>query len=164
MKIKRLMGLAGIMVIAGIGMAACDEEGEPTPVPTQVFDPTPAPEATPEPTATPSSDEPTPTPTESNGGEPTGDPDAGQQIFNSQGCSGCHSTGTDSVVGPGLADVWDRAGDRVEGLSAAEYIRESIREPDAFVVEDFPNAMQAFPESDISESEMQDLIAYLRTL
>ncbi|MBI4219328.1 MAG: c-type cytochrome [Chloroflexi bacterium] len=88
-------------------------------------------------------------------GAKPGDPQRGEQLFARKGCSGCHSTGTNTIVGPGLAGVGDRAG-------AEAYITESVRNPAAFVVPGFPNAMPQF--GTITDQELNDLIAYLLTL
>ena len=54
------------------------------------------------------------------------------------GCVTCHSLVADRVlVGPSLAGLVDRAAGRVEGLDARAYVRQSIIEPDAHVVEGF---------------------------
>jgi cytochrome c2 len=84
-----------------------------------------------------------------------GDARKGEQLFASKGCSGCHSTGTKTVVGPGLAGVADRAGAEV-------YLWESIRNPAAFIVPGFPNAMPPF--GTLTDQEVNDLIEYLKTL
>jgi cytochrome c2 len=102
-------------------------------------------------------------PANGGGGPGGGDPVAnGQALFASNGCSACHSTGSSVVVGPGLAGVGDRAGTRVSGLSADDYIRQSVRDPMAYVVEGFNPLMPSF--STLSDAEINDLIAYLKTL
>ena len=51
----------------------------------------------------------------------------------------------------------------VAGLSADEYIAASITDPKAFIVEGMPDAM---PDSfgSLSDSDVEDLVAYLNTL
>ena len=56
-----------------------------------------------------------------------------------------------------------RAGDRIAGLVADEYIRASIMDPGSFVVDGFPNAMPNIFGS-MADSDIDDLIAYLKTL
>jgi cytochrome c oxidase subunit 2 len=77
-------------------------------------------------------------------------------------CTGCHSTGNNTVLGPGLAGVGERAGSRVSGLSADEYIEQSLREPGAFVVEGFPAVMTSW--SQLGDESIDALITYLKTL
>ncbi len=92
-------------------------------------------------------------------------PHPGKVVFEDNGCSTCHSTGTNRVVGPGLAGIWERARARGTGQSAEEYVRTSIIDPSAFVVEDFPdNVMPSTFGTSISDSDLQDLIAYLSIL
>ena len=86
----------------------------------------------------------------------------GQALFAANGCSGCHSTGADRVVGPGLAGVGESAGNRVSGLSAEEYIAQSLRDPTAYVVDDFAPVMPSFAR--LSDDEIEALVKYLRTL
>ena len=107
-----------------------------------------------------------PAPTVTPRPEPTRTPDAvnGEKVFLNNQCAVCHSTGTNRVTGPGLAGVLERAATRVEGMSAAEYIEQSIRDPGAFVVDGFPNSMPEGFGVFIPESDIQDLIAYLKTL
>lgn len=111
--------------------------------------------------------------------EPVGDAQQGQELYNmttiadtgAPGCITCHSTEpTDdplepSPVGPSHAGLANRAGDYVEEMSAEEYIRESIVEPDAHIVEGYsPGLMYQNYEEDLSEQQIDDLVAYLLTL
>ncbi len=94
----------------------------------------------------------------------TDDPIAnGETVFNANLCSACHSTGDIKIVGPGLSGVGDRAASRVSGLSADEYLEQSVREPGTFLVDGFTNAMPA-NFSGLSEGDMTDLIAFLKSL
>ena len=90
-----------------------------------------------------------------------GDAGAGETLFNGNGCSGCHSTGDNKVVGPGLAGVYDRAGSRTS-LDADAYIAQSVREPGAFIVDGFSPLMPVFAQ--FSDDDVSNLIAYLKTL
>lgn len=93
-----------------------------------------------------------------------GDPvEIGKAAFASAGCSGCHSTGSDTRTGPGLAGIATRAETRVPGLSADQYIGESIRDPGKFVVDGFSPVMPKF-DGVLSNAEIDGLIAYLKTL
>ena len=54
------------------------------------------------------------------------------------GCVTCHSFDQDvTLVGPSLVGLGGRAEERVPALTAEEYLRQSIVEPDAFVVPEF---------------------------
>jgi mono/diheme cytochrome c family protein len=140
-----------------IGIACASDVSEATRVPTPQFDPTPAGQAAPVPTQPPAAA------TAPASGGSAGDASNGESVFQGNGCSGCHSTGDNTIVGPGLKGLSARAGDMVAGLSADEYIAASITDPKAFIVEGMPDAM---PDSfgSLSDSDVEDLVAYLNTL
>ena len=95
-----------------------------------------------------------------------GDVANGQTLFNANACAGCHSTTTDDrIVGPGLLTIVQRSGRRVSGLTAEQYIRQSIIDPSAYVVDGFPdNTMPQHFGSVLSEQDIADLIAFLKSL
>lgn len=88
---------------------------------------------------------------------------SGESIFAARACSACHSTGDNRVIGPGLAGIGERAATRVSGQTADEYLQESIRDPGAFVVDGFDNLMPS-NFADLPESDINDLIAFLKSL
>jgi mono/diheme cytochrome c family protein len=77
-------------------------------------------------------------------------------------CATCHSTGADKVVGPGLAGIGERASGRVDGMSADEYIEQSIREPGEFIVPTYPAVMVSW--SKLGDDTIDALVTYLKTL
>ncbi len=81
-------------------------------------------------------------------------------------CSNCHSPSSEkTLIGPGLLNIKDRAGSRVEGQSAAEYIYNSIIDTNAYIVEGFDeNLMPANWAEIYSDLEIFDIVAYLLTL
>ena len=103
-------------------------------------------------------------------GTPTPIPDKltdGAQIFVVRGCGGCHVieglTGAVGIIGPEMTGIASRAGTRVAGLSAEEYIRQSVEKPEEFVVEGYDNVMQPLRDS-IPDPEFEILVEYLLTL
>ncbi|MGD2049057.1 MAG: cytochrome c [Chloroflexota bacterium] len=84
----------------------------------------------------------------------------------SPGCVTCHSLEEGvTLVGPSHASVGARAGTLVEGMSAEEYLRESILEPDAHIVEGFsPGVMYQNYANELTEEEVDALVAYMLTL
>ncbi|MEJ2305787.1 MAG: c-type cytochrome [Anaerolineales bacterium] len=108
------------------------------------------------------------------GGKPApfGDLAAGEALFKqatidgAPGCATCHSTEPDVVVvGPSLAGVASRAGERVERETAGQYLRNSILNPNAYVVEGFsPGTMYQEFASVLNDQQVDDLVAYLLTL
>lgn len=104
--------------------------------------------------------------------ETVGDPANGEILFNTFQaeagfmCATCHWTDTeDRLIGPGLLNVAHRAGNRVDGQDALDYLFESIADPDAYVVDDYPAGLMPDNWAEIySEDEIYDLVAYLLTL
>ena len=172
MRSKRLTIIIGLLSMALLIAAACSSDAPEGPRdPTQEFNPTPAGGAAPTATTAPdapaatTAPEPTQAPPASTG--PAGDAGNGKILFAANSvlaCSGCHSTGTFKRFGPGLAGVLEQAASRVEGMSAEEYIEQSIRDPAAFVVSDFPNNLMPTSYGSLPDSDIQDLVAYLSTL
>lgn len=104
-----------------------------------------------------------------------GDATRGKELYNSttlgtnssEGCVSCHkqdaSTGDESKA-PFTSGTGTRAETRVAGMTAEEYIHESIINADAYVVEGFyaGDMYQKWAE-ELSEQEIADLVAYLLT-
>lgn len=67
-------------------------------------------------------------------------------------------------TGPNLANIGERAASRVEGLSAEDYLRESILHPLAYIVPGFRGSMYGFYSQTLSQTDIDALIAYLMTL
>jgi mono/diheme cytochrome c family protein len=84
----------------------------------------------------------------------------GETVFLTKGCTGCHSRAgvSEGFVGPDLTALSDRAGDRVEGLSAEEYVRQSILDPQAYIVDGYGSQMPVLP---VATAELDALVKYL---
>ena len=91
----------------------------------------------------------------------------GRATFTEATCFACHTVSglSEGIIGPALDGIASRAGDRVSGLSAEEYIRESILNPNAFMVEGFAEGIMLpnFGET-LSEEQIDSLVAFLLTL
>jgi mono/diheme cytochrome c family protein len=87
----------------------------------------------------------------------------GQGVYESAGCGACHTIEGVSVgaVGPALNTIGTTAADRVAGLSAEEYIRQSILDPSAYLVEGYEDLMLKTFADTLSETQLNDLIAFL---
>ncbi len=99
---------------------------------------------------------------------PADDPTAlGRLVFVQQGCVGCHTISglSEATTGPVLDGLASNAGERVDGLSAEEYILQSIHEPGAYIVDGFDDGImpQNFGEL-ISEADFDNLLLFLLTL
>jgi len=99
-----------------------------------------------------------------------GDPARGQEFFETGAdvlgtpCEGCHSLdGVDGEHGPTLQGISERAGERVPGMNAEEYLRQSILEPGAYLVEGYEDEMEPFYELLLTEDDIDDIVAYLLT-
>jgi len=81
-------------------------------------------------------------------------------------CGTCHSADSEKrLIGPGLLNIKDRAGNRVEGQSVAEYINNSIKNPNEYIVDSFPADLMPTNWSEVySDNEIFDIVAYLMTL
>jgi mono/diheme cytochrome c family protein len=91
----------------------------------------------------------------------------GASLFRAKGCATCH-LGPDTSplvdVGPPLVASSSWAGDRVAGLSAEEYLEQSMRDPSAFISPALrptggPN--EGMPTLPLSEDEIDALVEYL---
>lgn len=89
----------------------------------------------------------------------------GEKVFLGKGCAACHtieglSTG---AIGPKLDGIGTSAHVHTQGMSAEEYIRQSIEKPGAYVVEGFPNAMPADIRASMTDKEFEALVSFLLT-
>ncbi len=84
----------------------------------------------------------------------------------SPGCVTCHSLEEGvSLVGPSHASVGARAGDQVPGQSAEDYIRESIVNPDAHIVDGFsPGVMYPKYANELTDEQIDALVAFMVSL
>ena len=90
------------------------------------------------------------------------------------GCNSCHVTpGLPQVdaamLGPDQTNLGNVAASRIEGYTAEEYIRESIVDPNAFIVEECPlgPCLQVMPQNysaSLSEEQLNAIVAYLLSL
>jgi mono/diheme cytochrome c family protein len=92
----------------------------------------------------------------------------GKQLFADVAnlCTTCHTVQgvSTATVGPELTHIGTVAGTRKPGMTAEQYIRESLQKPAAFVVPDFANLMPADVAAKFSRSDLDALVAYLLSL
>ena len=91
-----------------------------------------------------------------------GDPKAGEALFKSQGCGGCHTftpAGTSGNVGPDLDKLAQYAKAANQG-SLEQFTDESISNPSAYVEKGYQPTMPDFGQT-LSKQDIADLVAYL---
>ena len=91
-----------------------------------------------------------------------------QELWTAVGCSGCHMIDQDQTadnvgaVAPHQNNLWERAGEQVEGLSAEEYVYQSIVEPNAHIATGYQaNVMPGNFGEILTEAELDGLVAWL---
>jgi mono/diheme cytochrome c family protein len=91
----------------------------------------------------------------------------GAALFTVKGCAACHD-GPDRTsmigAGPPLADAPSWAGERIDGVSAEDYLEQSMRSPSAFISPAYrpiggPN--DGMPLLRLSDREIAALVDYL---
>ena len=89
----------------------------------------------------------------------------GQKTFQGR-CTACHKVTQEKLIGPGLAGLYNKMRPLLNGKSVQaneNYIRESILNPGAKVVQGYPNQMTPFAGL-LSEEELSGLIEYIKLL
>ena len=109
------------------------------------------------------------------GSQAGGDPEVGEEIFNTKrggvgfgeqlGCSHCHSLGEKRPGdGPPIGLILEDAAKGVEGMSAEEFLRQSIVDPSAYIAEGFfDNWMPKVYGELLTEEDINNLIAFMLT-
>lgn len=97
----------------------------------------------------------------------SGDPKEGPAVFKAKGCTACHTVSSipeaTGAVGPKLDGLGTRAATRKAGMSAEDYIKESVESPTTFLVPGYGPLMPSLRAS-MSDKEFRDLLAFLKTL
>jgi len=95
----------------------------------------------------------------------------GEATIQEYACSGCHvldDLGWAGITGPALNGIADRAGERVSGQTAEEYIANSLWNPGDYLVPGYQNLMPVHgPDqpgaTQMSAEELYSIVAYLCT-
>lgn len=90
---------------------------------------------------------------------------AGEQLFQANACAGCHS-GAAGAPCPDLAGIYDTKRSLADGTTAladANYLRESILNPQAKVVMGYPSIMPTY-QGRLDDESINQLIAYIKSL
>lgn len=89
----------------------------------------------------------------------------GEQLYEEQGCNACHSTDGSTLVGPSFQGLFGSEETLADGSTVqvdANYLRESILQPNAQIVQGFQPAMPPF--SHLKERQVSALIEYIKTV
>ncbi len=90
----------------------------------------------------------------------------GEKLYNRRGCASCHSLDGTKRTGPTFQGFFDRKHEFVDGSSITvdqNYVRESILDPKAQVVRDYPPVMPSF-KGQLSDDDIDSIYAFLQTL
>lgn len=93
----------------------------------------------------------------------------GKKIFTNKACTACHSIDGTTVVGPSLKGLFSGSKDRqfedgTTGVIDENYVQESILYPDTKIVKGFADKKMSSFKDQLTETELKNLIAYLKTL
>ncbi len=92
--------------------------------------------------------------------------EAGALLVRQKGCNACHSIDGTRLVGPSFKGVFGHQVPLAAGgtvLADENYIRQSILEPNAHVVQGFPPVMPTY-QGRIKDAEIAAIIDYMKTL
>ena len=98
-----------------------------------------------------------------------GNPEAGALVFSQNGCAMCHAVTTTKLVGPGLAGVLTVAGPTYpEGVDYGGALPNGQPRTEdnvaTWIVKGGRGQIGMMPSRRLSEQELADVLAYLRTL
>lgn len=99
-----------------------------------------------------------------------GSADTGKALFaqttigSNPGCATCHSLDGSKLVGPSMQGIAGRAGKEVQGQSADQYLRTSIVDPNSHAPQGYAVGVMPAYKDVLSETQLNDLVAYLLTL
>lgn len=88
----------------------------------------------------------------------------GEKKYNAL-CTACHTTDGSRLVGPSFQNVWGRQEKFEDGSSGVvdeNYVRQSILEPQAKIVDGYPHSMPSFA-GQLKDKDIEGIIAFLKT-
>jgi cytochrome c oxidase subunit 2 len=83
----------------------------------------------------------------------------GKRVWEKQGCNACHTVDGTPKIGPTWKGLWGKRHGNV--VVDENYLRQSILDPQGFVVPGFPNSM---PVTRLSDREITGVIEYIKSL
>ena len=98
----------------------------------------------------------------------TGSPAArGEELVADNGCTACHSTGPDKLVGPGWGGLYGSSVQLADGTSVTAdeaYLTEKIEHPGARVVAGYEAGVMPSYADMLDSDEVGDIVAFLKSL
>lgn len=94
----------------------------------------------------------------------------GKRIMQNIGCFACHTVDGTKLVGPSFKGIWGEEQTVVTGGATRkikvdeEYIKRSIYDPNADVVEGFTKGLMVSYQSQLSDDDIANIIEYLKTV
>lgn len=94
----------------------------------------------------------------------------GRKIMQNIGCFACHTLDGSKLVGPSFKGVWNKQETVITGKETRqiivdeEYIRRSIYDPNADLVEGYGKGLMLTYEGQLSEDDISNIIEYLKTV
>ena len=91
----------------------------------------------------------------------------GRALYTQKACIGCHSLDGSRVVGPSYKGLYGRIEKWEGGKSGPaddDYIRESILEPNAKIVEGYPKGVMPVYKGQLSDDDITALIEFIKTV
>lgn len=99
----------------------------------------------------------------------SGNAEKGKVVFETQGCNACHAVSSEQLVGPGLAGMFSANGPKL--LNGVDYQGKLADGKDrteenvaAWIRSGGQGQIGVMTAREISDTDMADLLAYLRTL
>ena len=90
----------------------------------------------------------------------------GEKLFGAKGCTACHTTTGVAGIGPALNGLYGKQETLMDGTQVTvddNYIRESLLDPQAKIVEGFGPTMTSFA-GQLSDDDVSAIIAYIKSL
>lgn len=99
---------------------------------------------------------------------PDGSPDYpawGKVLYEKKACGTCHTTDGSPKIGPSFKGAWGRKEQTSGGEVTVDenYVRESLFDPQAKIVNGYPNSMPTF-KGQLNDQEIAAIVAFLKSL
>ena len=89
----------------------------------------------------------------------------GEKVMNVKACTACHNLNTEvRKIGPGFKNLYGKNREFTDGsatIANDDYIRQSVKQPDAKIVKGYQNQMNMIP---LNEEEITSIIEYLKSV